>query len=77
MSKVMRFLPGHRLGFLDKLILHLFFISVIIYSSFVSSFVHRFCVFCLESYESLRFLGNDGANEGQNDEKMMTKMMKK
>ena len=33
-------------------------------------------VFCFESYESLRFLGNDGANEGQNDEKMMTKMMK-
>ena len=45
--------------------LHFFFI----FSSFLW--------FCFESYESLRFLGNDGANEGQNDEKMMTKMMKK
>ena len=55
----MRFLPGHRLGFLDKLSLHLFFISVIICSSLVSSFLGAAFVFSSFGipYKSLSFPG--------------------
>ena len=77
----MRFLPGHRLGFLDKLILHLFFISVIIYSSLVSSFLGAAFVFFIiwNSLQISELPRNDGPNEGNFFflKKMMTKMMKK